>query len=376
MDLNTILIILGAIAVVILVVHGIWLNRQNKSKVFDNEDPMKSATDSVDLPTDGSAEMGTVENENFSQNAKDKETSGSLSAGNFVHKEKRKNIDEQIDITEDNTTLNADLSHITISLRDKPSQTDKNVKLSNDLNDNKSSAAREQIVQTKKKDQPKDIEMPSMPKNAESDENTPSVSVDTDVMTDEKEEKKAIKETPEIIQHVVDVETDKEDELPSTNIAEESLLPENETSPVEEVTEEEPKQDTSNVIMLYVVAPDNSCFKGSDLHQALDKEGFLFGAQSIFHRHSEFNCHSPILFSLANLDGPGEFNPENMESMRTFGVAIFMETPVKYGSARTNLRFMINSAKALARDLGGYLLSDKQEPFTFDVEQEYLSRVF
>ena len=36
MDLNTILIILGVIALIALVVHGLWSNRREKSKYFKN----------------------------------------------------------------------------------------------------------------------------------------------------------------------------------------------------------------------------------------------------------------------------------------------------------------------------------------------------
>lgn len=36
MDLNAILIILGVIALIILVAHGIWSNRREKSQYFEN----------------------------------------------------------------------------------------------------------------------------------------------------------------------------------------------------------------------------------------------------------------------------------------------------------------------------------------------------
>ena len=35
MDLNTILIIVGILALVALIVHGLWSNRREKSKYFD-----------------------------------------------------------------------------------------------------------------------------------------------------------------------------------------------------------------------------------------------------------------------------------------------------------------------------------------------------
>lgn len=40
MDLNAILIILGVIALIILVAHGIWSNRCEKSQYFENSKPL------------------------------------------------------------------------------------------------------------------------------------------------------------------------------------------------------------------------------------------------------------------------------------------------------------------------------------------------
>ena len=41
MDLNTILIILGVIALIALVVHGLWSNRREKSKYFKSANTFK-----------------------------------------------------------------------------------------------------------------------------------------------------------------------------------------------------------------------------------------------------------------------------------------------------------------------------------------------
>ncbi len=356
MDLNTILIILGSIAAAILIVHGIWLNRQNKSKIFDSSERMESTvTQAVLLETEKSDTDKKTNEKTLQQTATGDEC-------NTFTLPEQETISEEVNFVSvekaSNTGLNADLSHIKISLRSKNVYND--CKIVKDKNELSSTISNEQLEQSKKTISIKDIEMPAMPKDSSSEENIPITNIQIE-LKDEKDLGTPVENTDTLL----------------INEAESNV--ENVKAPLEEhqqqVTATKPEQNNNQVIVIYVVAPENSYFKGNDLQQALDKEGFLFGAKSIYHRHSEFNCHSPVLFSLANVDGHGEFDIEKMAEMRTFGVALFMETPVEYGTDRTNLRFMINSAKALAKDLNGYLLSDKQEPFNFDVEQEYLSRV-
>lgn len=47
MDLNTILIILGVIALIALVVHGLWSNRREKSKYFKSANTFNRTSKTV-----------------------------------------------------------------------------------------------------------------------------------------------------------------------------------------------------------------------------------------------------------------------------------------------------------------------------------------
>ena len=143
------------------------------------------------------------------------------------------------------------------------------------------------------------------------------------------------------------------------------------TSAVETVSE---NQRTPDFIMLYVVAPENREFNGGRLAQALDGLGFIFGDQHIYHRHLDLTAASPVLFSVANLQQPGTFNPYDMDNLVTVGIAIFMQLPSP-GNDIVNLKTMIRAARSLADELGGFVLTDKQEIFNDHAEQEYLSKV-
>ena len=133
-------------------------------------------------------------------------------------------------------------------------------------------------------------------------------------------------------------------------------------------------QRTPDFIMLYVVAPENREFNGGRLAQALDGLGFIFGDQHIYHRHLDLTAASPVLFSVANLQQPGTFNPYDMDNLVTVGIAIFMQLPSP-GNDIVNLKTMIRAARSLADELGGFVLTDKQEIFNDHAEQEYLAKV-
>ena len=87
-----------------------------------------------------------------------------------------------------------------------------------------------------------------------------------------------------------------------------------------------------------------------------------------------FSQRSRVWFSVANLQQPGTFNPYDMDNLVTVGIAIFMQLPSP-GNNLVNLKTMIRAARSLADELGGFVLTDKQEIFNDHAEQEYLAKV-
>ncbi|MDG6894755.1 cell division protein ZipA [Volucribacter amazonae] len=126
-------------------------------------------------------------------------------------------------------------------------------------------------------------------------------------------------------------------------------------------------------IVLYVVAPENREFNGTHLAQALEELGFVYSDEGIFNRHLD-TMASPVLYSVANIHQPGTFDLNTMADFSTIGVAIFMQLT---GNAndRVNFIYLCQDAKNLADKLAGYVLDEQQELFTEQTKASYLARL-
>ncbi len=363
MDLNTVLILLGALALVVLVVHGVWSNKQNKSKIFKNEKP-SSKEAPLNTPTEKMALAPEAPLETV------------------VRKEELPL--EEVTFPAQNHTApvevaDAEVSHIKISLRDRDvySLTIEEIEKSIDLDeglDVHSPAIREQLLQASKGRENKE-RIHKVKENLNKEEPSEPVIYPMDRPSEEKvvekmsvsyempRDKKTLAPKKES-EGLANAQKDAEESTPAQEAKN------NDASEASASTEQ-----ASKVVMLYLVAPEEQDFQGEELAKALEKEGMLFGDKAIYHRHSEFSAKAPVLFSLANLENPGTFEPEKMEEFRTFGVVLFMQLPANYGSSEANLRMMISTAKALAKDLNGILLTEQQKDFDAQAEQEYLQQV-
>ena len=341
MDLNTILIILGVIALLALIAHGIWSNRREKSQYFKNANtfsqnhqtnrfnaPHQPAQPITETPIADKPVHSFVEETPPQQQALDFEATATPSI-NEPHSIERA-VDE-IKITlpngTSNTTLNNVESTASYSFHEQPTQP-------------------VQPVMTQANTSFQSYDEPSY---AEPSTVSPS-------------ERNSLQTENEYVTPTVSLNQANEQHTTTTQST---------TSAVETVSE---NQRTPDFIMLYVVAPENREFNGGRLAQALDGLGFIFGDQHIYHRHLDLTAASPVLFSVANLQQPGTFNPYDMDNLVTVGIAIFMQLPSP-GNDTVNLKTMIRAARSLADELGGFVLTDKQEIFNDHAEQEYLSKV-
>ncbi|AZG36777.1 MULTISPECIES: cell division protein ZipA [Shewanella] len=170
-----------------------------------------------------------------------------------------------------------------------------------------------------------------------------------------------IKPTGQAAVPKVDAEVDTEVD-PSVNINPPADAPVNELA------------EPTDVLVLHIVAKEGEQIQGAELLPSLLSLNFKFGEMDIFHRHIDNAGTGKVLFSLANMLKPGIFDPDQMEQFVTQGVVLFMTLPC-YGDPLMNFTIMLNSAYQIADDLGAQLLDGQRQPWSDETKKDYLRRL-
>ncbi|MBJ7549278.1 cell division protein ZipA [Marinomonas ostreistagni] len=131
----------------------------------------------------------------------------------------------------------------------------------------------------------------------------------------------------------------------------------------EEHTSDEEEAEIEEVIVINVFAPQDNSFAGMELLQLVLNCGMRYGDMDIFHRHEEGFDKGKIQFSMANAIEPGTFNLDTMGETDCPGVSFFMGLPGPKNSMKA-FDFMLETAQALVRNLGGELLDERRAPMT------------
>jgi len=128
------------------------------------------------------------------------------------------------------------------------------------------------------------------------------------------------------------------------------------------------------VLAISVITPQGQIISGAALLPSILTLGMKFGEMDVFHRHEDNAGNGKVTFSLVNALNPGTFDLDNMENFVTQGVSLFMTLP-NAGNAFEVFDQMLNAAKQLASEFNGQLLDDKRSVLTKQTEQHYITRI-
>jgi cell division protein ZipA len=135
-----------------------------------------------------------------------------------------------------------------------------------------------------------------------------------------------------------------------------------------------PVEIKQEVLVLNVKVPEGTPVPGSALLPMLLTLGLKFGDQDIFHRHVNSNGKGPVLFSLANMFKPGNFDIDSLENFTTQGVSLFMILPIE-GDPHQVFNMMHNAARKIADEFDAQILDGRRSLLTKQSLQQYVEKI-
>jgi hypothetical protein len=114
--------------------------------------------------------------------------------------------------------------------------------------------------------------------------------------------------------------------------------------------------------------------QGAALLPMLLTLGFKFGDQDIFHRHVNASGKGPVLFSLANMFKPGNFDIDNLENFTTLGISLFMILPIE-GDPHQVFNMMHNAARKIADEFSAQVYDGRRTLLTKQSLQQYVEKI-
>ncbi|MFT6284798.1 MAG: cell division protein ZipA [Arenicella sp.] len=139
-------------------------------------------------------------------------------------------------------------------------------------------------------------------------------------------------------------------------------------------TKPEESAQPQEVLVLNVKSADDNPIPGSALLPMLLTLGFKFGDQDIFHRHVNSNGKGPVLFSLANMFKPGNFDIDSLENFTTQGISLFMILPIESDPHQV-FNMMHNAARKISDEFSAQIYDGKRTLLTKQSLQQYVEKI-
>lgn len=149
------------------------------------------------------------------------------------------------------------------------------------------------------------------------------------------------------------------------------LSVENDDPVVEEITqptveepltpEEKANKLSSEIVVMYLVAPDTAPFQGPQVLRQFHVNQLRFGDMNIYHRQEGIGESAKLLFSVASMLNPGTLIPTEMNGKDYRGLTLFMRSE-NVDDPRAVYNQMLHAAQSMAAALGGELRNNKMLP--------------
>lgn len=331
-DLRLVLIILGLVAIIVLIAHGLWANKKNQvkpltDKPLDKLQPERKDSDGFDMDGIGAKRVISSGTNTPQPSPKEVVRSDKIEP-QFVSDLGCDNASSEASLVANEPAVLTEAS-ITTNETAEPTYT---VPLSNveDISD-----------------------MPTMTATDSDDNLAPEqplvANIDTPQVNAENITKNAMN-----------------DDVAEIEITEPEVNIEPAASAKTETAVEAPEE---QVFVINIMARENQVINGAQLLQELLTLGFKFGEMDIFHRHVDGAGKGAVIFSLANMVKPGTFDIDHMEQFQTPGVSLFMMYPCAI-SVSKNYQMMLNAADRIASAVDGLLCDASRNPMTAEMIAE------
>lgn len=139
----------------------------------------------------------------------------------------------------------------------------------------------------------------------------------------------------------------------------------------EEADEEGGKSYATKIVTLHVVAPEGAILPPEALYEMFERRGYHHGDMSIYHSVYE----GRTVFSIARMVKPGTFDPDDLSTFETPGLALILQLPGPV-AADTAFEVMLSEAFEIAGELGGSVLDANRSTLGRQTEQHLREGIY
>lgn len=116
-------------------------------------------------------------------------------------------------------------------------------------------------------------------------------------------------------------------------------------------------------LIMFIASDEPDGFQGTQVLEALDNAGLVFGDMNVFHRMVLTDEGEQSLFNVANGVKPWTLVPDEVAVESTPGLSLILNLPCPLDN-REAIQDFVRTAERINNQLGGVLKNQNQEPIT------------